>query len=1706
MTSRRFTLSFGISGLYRSFVFLILFIRFIYSDYIIFPESESNKIFRYNISDSFLIQNGTEISPISIASPLAMDVDPVERKIYTTNSQSGTIIRFNFDGSDLEIIRKLNPLNSLTSGVSIDPSSRLLYYGDPGTDTISVMRLDGMYHKELFNENTTKVKAIQVAPELGLLYWTDWGQPPKIERSHMDGTDRTVIIDTKLVMPWSLAVDQIERKLYWGDAKLKKIEVSELDGTGRAVVLETKVIYPFGLALYQDHLVWTDWSQSKLLALKKTERDAHHVIDPVDRLFDKLGDVKIYRDTDAKNALSPINHPCSTNNGGCTQLCFPTPSSGLATTDSLTRICGCQDGSSLLSDSTTCEGYRPLDEFLLVSDSYQAKIMVMDMSSHERHFYLPILEMKRPDAVDYDPKEKFVYWVDEGTKVIRRIHLDPTGPVNGMSMRFLNDLVSNPTGMAIDWLSRLIYYNNAGLKLMAVMDVNGKNHKVLIKNLEDPRAMALDAEAGMLFWNEWGENPSIKSSWGDGTNIKILATEGVSNPTGIVADHQEGNLYWCDARLDKIERMNYDGTNRSVIFFGTSIHPYGIAVDSSFIYWSDWTRSNVLRSPKFGQYNDKLSLGPKVFSRLGTLRVFLKNLTAITNSCVRNGGCSHICFPLPISAGGRRVTCSCPDGLILSNDKRTCSSETEMFERFLIFADGVLPDIFVMNYDDMTKFHLIPGLSHARPAALDYDPVDKFMYWSDVRERNIKRATLDGKGYKVVKQLLPNVSLPDGLTLDPVIRLIYYSDTGRNVISVLSLDGAKHKDIVTENLDEPRAIQLDVDNGYMYWTDWGSHAKIEKAYMDGTHRKTLIEDDIIWPNGLSIDKQNKRLFWVDAKRDTLSSCDFDGGDLRLIVSMVRKHPFALTITPDYFFWTDWITSTVRRLPRVDLQLTTTDGSRGKRQASTTSAFRPKQVAVSSLTSAPTPTSNDQQSLSTTLTSLVIMTQASSIQPTNNASLTPSPSLDPMTSADKVVDITSPTFSRLLDIHAYVGPPKSSSYMPHPCRQPENGGCSDLCFPVPEGMRRVCACSDTRYPKTRALRAGDTELPIKMNRDDIDDNPLLSDGLTCLADLICRHNLSSLLSGPFPPQDIEAVNCGFGRLGSTCEFRCKTGYVKVSGTEIRTCTSKGDWSGSLLKCEGRQCVPINSPANAIIEKCPGTYGTTCHFKCQDGSKYISGDFERTCNSDGTWGGYPLVCQKTSCRYPYLDDENVIASACPTEPKPGSVCHLKCKPGFVPKVGAESAICQDDGTWSQPLLSCHALNCGSLPPSIANSVDISCSDTTAGSVCLRKCPPHLSYISGTKARECLQSGTWSGSDLICSTCHPLAKPARGILECSAGEKSGIGAECKITCDLGAVMIVEEAKEGKNFKCQNTEWLPDLETPSCSELVLPTTVTVSGNLSLKTAGSVPYIDNKDCQDTFLREALTNWLRNSPMLLGCMDSDLCEIKDLKVVCLDSKDDIRFDYRYSFVAVNSLTGRFLAADYRSKTTDAAINVTSSVASFSRSIQTRSFSSVSLIRGSAPFSVDPMGSSLPAISITCQPGHIIVDNHDCAACPAGTMLNKLTYQCTPCPVGEFQVMAGQTFCSKCPTGTSTHVRGSYKCQKLITNASSLKNGNVSSGVALVVFLVLFILIAISIGAFIFYQRRGMKLPSIAKIPLPPKLTGRGKADQQEMTNVPYENF
>lgn len=82
------------------------------------------------------------------------------------------------------------------------------------------------------------------------MFWTDWGENPRIESCGMDGTLRRVIVQTKIFWPNGLTIDIPNKKIYFADSKLDYIDFCNYDGSGRFQVLARNHV-SFSICVYE---------------------------------------------------------------------------------------------------------------------------------------------------------------------------------------------------------------------------------------------------------------------------------------------------------------------------------------------------------------------------------------------------------------------------------------------------------------------------------------------------------------------------------------------------------------------------------------------------------------------------------------------------------------------------------------------------------------------------------------------------------------------------------------------------------------------------------------------------------------------------------------------------------------------------------------------------------------------------------------------------------------------------------------------------------------------------------------------------------------------------------------------------------------------------------------------------------------------------------------------------------------------------------------------------------------------------------------------------------------------------------------------------------------------------------------------------------------------------------------------------------------
>ena len=149
-------------------------------------------------------------------------------------------------------------------GVAYDWVHGNLYWTDTGKNTIELITIIYRHRITILKDNLDEPRGIAVDPrdDQKWIYWTDWGEKPRIEKSGLDGSNRALVIATNIDWPNDLTIDHSENRLYWTDAKLYLISSCDFDGQNRRQVLLDEVVvnHPFGIDVFGDMVYWSEWN------------------------------------------------------------------------------------------------------------------------------------------------------------------------------------------------------------------------------------------------------------------------------------------------------------------------------------------------------------------------------------------------------------------------------------------------------------------------------------------------------------------------------------------------------------------------------------------------------------------------------------------------------------------------------------------------------------------------------------------------------------------------------------------------------------------------------------------------------------------------------------------------------------------------------------------------------------------------------------------------------------------------------------------------------------------------------------------------------------------------------------------------------------------------------------------------------------------------------------------------------------------------------------------------------------------------------------------------------------------------------------------------------------------------------------------------------------------------------------------------------
>ena len=125
-----------------------------------------------------------------------------------------------------------------------------------------------------------------------------------------------------------------------------------------------------------------------------------------------------------------------------------------------------------------------LNGFLLIANLQDVSLVKLGSNDHEKI----IPDQRNAVGVDFDFDTGFIYWTD---KLSHKIQRAPVNNSRNIEM-VLDDGLSSPEGLAVDWVNKKLYWTDPGTDVVGVADFDGNSRMNLITTgLIKPRAIVV---------------------------------------------------------------------------------------------------------------------------------------------------------------------------------------------------------------------------------------------------------------------------------------------------------------------------------------------------------------------------------------------------------------------------------------------------------------------------------------------------------------------------------------------------------------------------------------------------------------------------------------------------------------------------------------------------------------------------------------------------------------------------------------------------------------------------------------------------------------------------------------------------------------------------------------------------------------------------------------------------------------------------------------------------------------------------------------------------------------------------------------------------------------------------------------------------------------------------------------------------------------
>ena len=122
-------------------------------------------------------------------------------------------------------------------------------------------------------------------------------------------------------------------------------------------------------------------------------------------------------------------------------------------------------------------------------------------------------------------------------------------------------------------------------------------------------------------------------------------------------------------------------------------------------------------------------------------------------------------------------------------------------EYILYSTQNSINKLDLHDYSSRVLFNELPNA-----VAIDFDIEQEMVYWTDIHHDSLHRAKIEAEDNSYETVIKFNLASPEGIAVDWVGSKLYWTDRTPGKIEVSELDGRNRAVLVSEDVQNPRAI------------------------------------------------------------------------------------------------------------------------------------------------------------------------------------------------------------------------------------------------------------------------------------------------------------------------------------------------------------------------------------------------------------------------------------------------------------------------------------------------------------------------------------------------------------------------------------------------------------------------------------------------------------------------------------------------------------------------------------------------------------------------------------------------------------------------------------------------------------------------------------------------------------------------------------